>query len=269
MKIKFSITLFALCVAGVLTLFAFQKKYQESLFESKAQANSRSKLIASQQTADNKFASNDTNLLQADTTIDVKNLFYWVTTDGQNEFHNFLQSRGHGLTAENSDFNSYDLNTLEKLAESSNDLKVLHALAHRYMTSGLRDKATETYEAAALHGSSNALIQIGEYYSADYAVNRELSIEEKRKLAQLTLGYHQAALLRGDYYAVPSAKTFIDVHGIVLNENDQARVAEIAKQIYDELQAKRIELGLGKFNDTVPDGVKGFYSTLTQQNNVD
>ena len=82
-----------------------------------------------------------------------------------------------------------------------------------------------------------------------------------------TFAYYDLLELRGagQLYQTGPDKSILEGHlleyyGYVLTDKDYAEVDKKAKQLYDHYQAERRKLGLGNFDNSIPDEVKKFVS---------
>ena len=175
----------------------------------------------------------------------LKKYYAWGISHGYGQFLNL-----------NSEYKTYDEHTLKVLADSG-DLEALGILGDRALKNNDVKLARQYNEQAAIRGSTLALVILnpgGPLWSS-------VSVEEERtyyaneaertKDYYETLAYGKVAALRGDLrqnnirngYKVKSRK-------LVITDEDETAINQRAQEIYNDLESKRLALGLGKFDNT-------------------
>lgn len=161
---------------------------------------------------------------------------------------------------------SYNMETLQRLCESG-DIRAFHALAKLYLskensrTYGF-DAAVPIYWSAAAYGSTQALIELGIIIDAKYRFGLHSS-EEKQQANLEVFSLYEAAALRGDKWGeLVYGKSMMSSSSISLSESDKAFINKRSQEIYVQIQQKRYELGLGKFDNGIPDVVSRFYKEI-------
>lgn len=173
------------------------------------------------------------------------------------EIEAWRQSRGWFTNdAKAKEYAAYDLNTLAALSKSG-DLRALQLMASRARSTESR---SNLYMKAAAYGSTSALISLtGIIRSASQMSTKKG--DDKKPFVMDILTYYEVARLRGDSYGdvIGKQSTLIGNMDVQVTAEETAAIQAAAKTIYDRLQKKRLELGLGEFDNTVPESVKTYY----------
>ena len=157
-----------------------------------------------------------------------------------------------------SEYQNYDVETLTKLGNSG-DVKALHVLADR--TEDFQDKKSILYK-AAIYGSTDALSRIAVIRNIEKRDSSK-SIEDKKAILFEILAYQDVAEKRGDWWPNIQMKDYyLKQYQIKLTAQDNASIKAIADEIYSQMQKHRRDLGLGDFDDSVPDEVIRFYEEM-------
>lgn len=172
---------------------------------------------------------------------------------------NWQQERGYlGRDRQKlEEYKGFDISTL-KIMIDSGDLLAQSALIRRSIG---EMKTREIYKALAM-GSTEAVMMLG--------IEREVAYEEKVEagdesdaLVNEVLAVYEMGALRGDRYnQIVLQNDFIKKHNIQLTEEDKKAIRQRGKELYDEIQQKRFELGLDEFENTVPSEVNNYYNNL-------
>lgn len=179
----------------------------------------------------------------------------WNFTDDQKrEVRAWARSRGSVTIGSDPEYYSYNREILRALAENSQDVKAMSVLAQM----SVPVERLKWYRLAAVYGSSDALAG-----AALAAFANDSGAPEALKRAQLieSLAYLKVAELRNDFLAGRG----VDIDelqnqaGVRLTQEDKAAAEQMAQPLYDELEAQRIQLGLGKFDNSVPPVVEAYY----------
>jgi len=173
--------------------------------------------------------------------------------------------RGYFNQLENDDYKQYDEQTLKKLADGG-DMRAAQLLADLLFGQHKFKDAVELYKKTALYGSTKSLqFLIGEEGRRsliDESGNMNQTEEEKKNHVLTALAYAKVAEMRGDsdvYFRSLMAPTSANPSQIALTDEDYAKVQPLAREIYDDLQRQRNDLGLGSFDNSVPpEVVDGF-----------
>jgi len=176
----------------------------------------------------------------------------------------YVRRGNYAFSDGNREYASYNQDALEKLS-ANGDIRAMHALANMYLDETHlhhydADAANLQYRNAAVYGSTQAL--------ADLAVDHQVRFfshetnEQAKKAAGLeVLALYNVAELRGDKWANLN-EGLLFKRGMTISVEDQQYINTRSQQIYDELQQNRNELGLGEFDNSVPDAVKHFFEQL-------
>lgn len=180
---------------------------------------------------------------------------------------NWFTERGYSSWSGNpNEYSSYNEETLKKLADGG-DIRAMDALGKLYLDTahaadyGL-NAAIPLYTKAAIYGSTDALQSLG--VSKEIRGYLRADTDEARKVEALeVLSIYNVSALRGDKFPNDTvAAAFISNNSIVLTEADQQKINERSLQIYNDLQQKRRDLGLGDFDNSVPPEVNKFFVQL-------
>ncbi|HOY22215.1 MAG TPA: hypothetical protein PK002_03630 [Cellvibrio sp.] len=173
-------------------------------------------------------------------------------------------------------YNAYTEEALRSLAKNG-DVVALHVLADRYLdleymqaheidvlTSSRvrRDFLTD----AAIRGSTRALMELGIDYGAEH---RNISrTDDEKKAAEIeVLAIYKVATLRGDPdHFIDELRVSKSIRGIEITDADKQHIDLRAKEIYADLQAKRKDMGLDDFDNSVPETVKNYYESKYGKN---
>lgn len=176
----------------------------------------------------------------------------------------WFESRGRFSPESLKDYESYDVETLNKLV-SSGDLKAMNVLTHlylseKYLGSDGAIKAMQLSKYAAAYGSTDAL----QMYSVLYGNAKQEFVSQKLKYDDLVevLAWKNTAALRGDMTWNNVARFDIESSGVNLTNSDKLRIAQRSQEIYSELLANRKELGLGDFDNSRPVEADRFFKYL-------
>lgn len=160
-----------------------------------------------------------------------------------------------------SDYQGYDIETLKRLGDSG-DIKALHTMADR--ANNFEELKLNLWK-AAIYGSTSALIQLGASYENNDGSIYNFPIEKQREKILEILSYYEVAQMRGDWWGnITNGPSLIDRFQVELSENDRQIVKKGAEQIYNNLQNRRTEMGLGEFDNSVPDSVIKFYEEMVK-----
>lgn len=172
-----------------------------------------------------------------------------------------------------SDYALYDEATLLDMANSGNTM-AMKALWFRYLAEDLPEyvqKRNELATKAIIYGDREMFMHMPELVSAQDRVSAQNITPEERHSAQIeTLAHSEFMGLRGSLDAKYNQQTvFFRVYSkpdspIRLTETDKVAIRLRAKEIYDNYEQKRFELGLGSFDNSVPDGMKKLFERQKQ-----
>ncbi len=173
--------------------------------------------------------------------------------------------RERGAQLENiPEYKSYSDETLEKLADGG-DIRALAILADKY--GGKYDevsqrKASAARTKAAIYGSTYALEQEAVHYEKlAYLTN-----DQNKKKAYMieSMAMRKVSVLRGypvNYLADLRSPEYKSLK-IDLNENDFMAINSAAQNIYNTLLERRQSLGLGDFDNSVPEILQRHFDDL-------
>lgn len=206
---------------------------------------------------------------------------YSGTKSQRQEVNKWLFEHGYtppNATDEENVYNSYNHEALQIMAKNG-DISALHVLADRYLDSdyihshgidilNVFEIRSGFLKEAAIRGSTRALVELG---LADKVKNRYAanSIDESKAAEIGALVFFKAAELRGDPQPfVRGIQTAQVVGGISITERDMQQIDERAHEIYTDLQAKRTQLGLGDFDNSMSETVMNYFVPATDYPDV-
>jgi hypothetical protein len=168
----------------------------------------------------------------------------------------WLLSRGHTYFMENDEYDNYGKDTLQKLSDAG-DIRAMDKLAKLLEKNGDREQAKKIYAKAAVFGSTAALSSLSRRFATDSlaADVKSNDLAAAKSFAIEAMAYLKAASLRGDnidYFTDMMSPQTTNPRNLALDQMDYEKVKVRAQQIYDEMQKKRYELGLGEFDNSVP-----------------
>ncbi|WP_323814128.1 hypothetical protein [Cellvibrio sp. NN19] len=159
---------------------------------------------------------------------------------------------------EKNDYQNYDLATLQTLS-AQGDIRAMHLLAKKADNIAASNGILLN---AAIHGSTGALSEIGLSLETEFDV-RNKSAEDRKPYVMESLAYYEAAQLRGDWWGnISYSDSLLNRYPMDLTDFDKSQIQKRAQEIYDDLQQRRTQLGLGDFDNSVPDEVIKFYEEM-------
>ncbi|MES2823232.1 MAG: hypothetical protein V4732_06510 [Pseudomonadota bacterium] len=168
-----------------------------------------------------------------------------------NDFKQWSEDHGYPSAEKNSDYNQYEESTLKSLAEGG-DLKAMMLLGDNAIKNNDTEKAEHYFEIAALRGSTFAIDRLS-ILSAPKQFSGYAPEAEKNQSFYETMAYAAVAEMRGDTFLANSRRnSLIENEKLNFNSDDYDHIDTRAKEIYNDFQARRIQLGLGDFDNTAP-----------------
>lgn len=175
----------------------------------------------------------------------------------------WMQERGAQLESV-PEYKGYSDETLEKLADGG-DIRALAILADKYGSKYdevSQRKASAARTKAAIYGSTYALEQEAVHYEKlAYLANDE---NKKKAYIMESMAMRKVSVLRGypiNYLADLRSPEYMSLK-IDLNQNDFIAINSAAQNIYNILLEKRQSLGLGDFDNSVPEIVQRHFDDL-------
>lgn len=156
------------------------------------------------------------------------------------------------------DYETYSTETLKQLAEDGS-LQALHQLAK-----GIDLTQSKHYlDKAAVLGSTLAFTEMSEKILIYADISRGTPRDIKMPVVIEALAYNEVSALRGDLAAWDMQYRQIEMlYDVTLTPVDKQLIHERATKIYQDLEAQRISLGLGAFDNTVPPIVKAYQKAM-------
>lgn len=159
------------------------------------------------------------------------------------------------------DYKNYDLEVLKKLGEVG-DVRAIHQLIEK--ADDLNAKANLSHR-AAIYGSTAAIERLG-FLIEDKAQLKFKTLDEQKPHLIEILSYFEAAKLRGDESVnIFSGNDLLRKYPTDLSREDLSNIKSRAKDIYNDLQKSRMEVGLGEFDNSVPQSVGEYFKELNSE----
>jgi hypothetical protein len=182
---------------------------------------------------------------------------YNLTPEEEADAVAWLAAHGERRSS-NNEYAGYDIETLKTLVKNG-DLQAVDALGNAYLMSFGRDAADQFYMDMAARGLTHIFHSIGLNVSVFDYKNAQTT-EEKSAAAIEVLALYNVAKLRGDRWInITMANSFVRMNNIQLSTDDKQKIELRSQEIYNQLQAKRTELGLGDFDNSVPQAVNKYF----------
>ena len=178
----------------------------------------------------------------------------------QSQIEQYNYDRGYASQETVEQYQNYTINMLQELGKNG-DIYALTELGLRASNEANYKLSFSYFESAAIYGSTVAL----GYLRNHYEMANQLYLDEKngRRALMGAISYFRVAELRGDYSNSDLSEKYLSNYGahssgtydeVKLDENDLQEVDKMAQQIYDALEKRRVELGLGPFDNSIPEG---------------
>jgi|GEM_PF-4968599 len=166
----------------------------------------------------------------------------------------FNSSRGYFDESQLVEYSAYNLPTLESLAKSG-DVKAIQLLAMERLKQGEVEASFQLWLDAAVYGSTQALnLAAGDKF-ASFFIAEDLSEKEVHLIEAFALIH--VSKRRGDHIATDSyIQLMKDIRRIDLTSEQEKKISEKADQLYEELENRRKDIGLGPFDNHVPKELK-------------
>lgn len=139
---------------------------------------------------------------------------------------------------------------------SAGDILARQTLAYRHQTSDI-PAAIEHYEQAIVAGSTNALLELADYYSnladgtfveRDFLSTEDIPEEIQQEGLQKATTLYLMGMLRGDSHAFTRFDQFISEYPMSTSELQET--CRLAEALYGEIEQRRILEGFGEFDDS-------------------
>ncbi len=171
-------------------------------------------------------------------------------------------SWGGGVAGNKNEYESYSDDALNSLVVNG-DIKAMIELADRLLKNhqnysqlspdALDKQRMELYYKASVYGSTLAAIKMGQIL--EYATNNPTP-DIKRAQELEGLAWKAVASKRGDRGGFFSSLYVLNANNRGLTAAEEAQVMERSNVIYDELLERRKLLGLGDFDNSVPEELR-------------
>ncbi len=201
-------------------------------------------------------ASVNTEPLKVDTLPAV---FTSITAADISKMQGWSEEYGYYSAEDGAIYESYSDAILEDLAKKG-DIKALDTLGNKFIQKGEMDKAVPYFWEAAALGSTTALdsLAILAEPNPTKGETKEMRKELFRGATLESLALYQVVALRGDEnlakLKTEQVKSSYDFRygQLELTPQELQTIVQRKQEIYSQLQARRTELGLNDFNNSVP-----------------
>ncbi len=162
-----------------------------------------------------------------------------------------------------SDYNRYSLETLIELAKNGDAYANL--MIGKILVSTNKNEAAIPYlYEDSINGYTSSMFELGDVYYHKFTQSETFPIDNSYLLE--SLAWYEAAHLMGD-------PTFIETDSHINHENEEFRISENdyteihtrAKNIYNEIQEKRLDRGMEPFDNSTPELLEKVYSLLRSE----
>lgn len=187
----------------------------------------------------------------------------WNSPSGYEEVEQWKISRGYFSMSDIQTYAHYGAETIKKLAMEG-DLKAIEVLARMQIQAGAElHEIVTTYFYGAIFGSTKAIGMAGNISKPNPGSSRfsgEKGADLFKKESLEALAIYQVSLLRGDREVQP---TITEVRkNLSLTPNEEQLIQDRAQEIYQDLLDRRKQLGLGDFDNTVPEKVDDYFNAM-------
>lgn len=263
---QLSLYLILPAIAIVCACFLYLKNYT-FLFNEKADRSERSHTVANSGNMGSfKSEANSAKVVDnlAPNTSEKSNNLEWNPDDSQlkSQLNSWYESRGWYETIDSNttdDYRTYTKETLQQLANDG-DIRALQLLASRASKSEFEPLLTK----AAIHGSVFAFSMFSNAIMSHSGITEHSNRLEKLPLIIEAAAYGEVAKMRGNFLiSGDSDITYLEnTYGINLTTKEKKTVLARAQEIYTNLESQRINLGLGKFDNSIPPVVQAYYRAM-------
>jgi hypothetical protein len=193
-------------------------------------------------------------------SIDNANNMYQLTPEEKLEAEAWFAAKGQ-IGKVNSEYITYGIETLEKLVKDG-DVNAIVPLGFAYLRRSGPEVALQFYLDMAAHGYTHVFSEIARLETA-YKYEKAVAAEEKLVSAFEVLANYNVAKLRGDSWPyIIGADFFVSRYNIQLSVEDKLKIESRSQEIYEQIQQKRTALGLGAFDNSVPQSVKKYFDRM-------
>jgi hypothetical protein len=131
----------------------------------------------------------------------------------------------------------------------------------------LRASATEykpLLDKAAIHGSIFALKMQANSLLAHSGITASSPQADKKRVLFEAAAYGEVAKIRGDLMTTGSSDdTYLEkTYNLNFSEEDRKTILARSQEIYADLEAQRISVGLGKFDNSIPPTVRAYFRAM-------
>lgn len=161
------------------------------------------------------------------------------------------REQGYFSASDIVEYQNHSREILRALADEG-DLKAMHVLLIQF--SGEQDiEMFDKYaRKAAVYGSTavyDILATINDTHSTEIHSDRP---EVKASIIE-SQAWYMVGIIRGDHAYLEIAKERLENAGRTLSQEDKQQILTRARQLYSELEHERQELGLPKFDNSIPE----------------
>ena len=186
------------------------------------------------------------------------------------EIKQWYRDRGKFFASQDVEYKNYDELTLKKLADSG-DIRALHALADLYIDDehfGLEgyglEATNDLFWKAAVYGSTEALNRLALNMQVVKYSNDGPELENRKHALEILSLYNVAALRGDELPNIANASDFKFLNHINLSDDENNFIERRSWDIYNHLLQRRVELGLGNFDNSQPESVKKYFINMRE-----
>lgn len=188
------------------------------------------------------------------------------------ELENWREYHGIFPSEQRQTYESYDEVTLLELVRQG-DLLAMYVLEKLYLDNELEyEKAMEMIDLGIIYGSSYAFISKGQMVPHKTYVQKALKnepIDYERDGIIEEMAYYQAALNRGNPFAIMVGESFIDSYHLTFTDEQIQKILKRSNELYNAAEEKREQLGLDPFDNSMPPSVEKYFLTFYDGFNPD
>lgn len=162
---------------------------------------------------------------------------------------------------------NYDDDTLQKLG-ANGDLLAMEILVDKAMDNYEidQDRAEKAIEKAIIYGSTRAvmvkaILETSGGSSAIYIDGKDSP--EYRDAMRESLAWFQFGMMRGDLTLRHFAQREIKRAGFEMTDEDKMEIDRQARKIFKDMLDRRRELGLGEYDNDVPEGLENYFDLFS------
>lgn len=256
---KMSFSLFSVSLIAVGAFFYFNHGISTTEHGINVDRNVVFDTSVSQKKINSNQSFNNVDHKMGDTTTSSEEIVWEATPEQIAELRKWKASRGWYDTsqANQDDYKSYSREVLKQLADSG-DLNALHMLNRGAPIPEKKALLTK----AIMYGSTFAIVIMTDVEMPEYHLMGQQPTDEEIKKDVINAAvYPVLAKMRGELDYTPESEfpKLEKEFAVQLSDADRKLIEEKAAKLYAELESQREQLGLGKFDNTIPPIAQAYY----------